>query len=124
MNKGAAGRFRNITNATKPWLPFRRPKSNDERTPPEVRVYPVGRRWRSDERGRPVTTAVVYLLIACGVLAACFRFMNGRGPGLAEFYLFPFVVVGAIALWTSGLRVTAKLLWSIPLAVVILAVAT
>ena len=73
MNKGAAGRFRNITNATKPWIPFRRRK--------------------------------------------------GKDVPISHFFLLPFALVGTVALWSSRLDLWAKALWSIPLAVVLVAFA-
>jgi hypothetical protein len=61
----------------------------------------------------------VYVLLAAGVVAFCIRHTRDRHAGIAEFYLAPFALVGAVALWTSKLPYPIKVLWSVPLAVIL-----
>ena len=120
MNKGAAGRFRNITNATKPWLRFRRRHASDDRAPPDIHLKRKGRWHRESSRRGALTKAAVYLLLAAGAIALCIRFTADRHAGIAIFFLAPFALVGAVALWSSKLPYPQKAMWTIPLAIILL----
>ena len=121
MNKGAAGRFRNITNATKPWLPFRRGERKDVGDAPDIHLKRRGRWKRASSTKRKLVTAAVFLLIAAGVVAVSVRIATSTDSHFGMFYLLPFALVGIVALWYSKLSYGAKLLWSIPLVAWLLA---
>ena len=121
MNKGVAGRFRNITNATKPWFTLRRRRGGSSGEAPDIRLTRRGRWKRASRTGRTIARAAVFLLFAAGVIALSIRIATSADAEFGLFYLLPFVLVGTVALWTSRLSAHAKLLWSIPLAAVLLA---
>lgn len=123
MNRGVAGRFRAIRNATRPWLRggTRPPTSEVTEDARDIRVRGKGRWHRKSANGKNLRTAVVYLLVAAGVLLVVNRLSAAADVEYGVFWLMPFAVVGLIALLTSKLSYPAKLLWSIPLLVVLLA---
>ena len=118
-NFGYGARFRNIKNATSPWIKWRRrPDEGDGKTP-DVELKSGGRWRRPARRGQLWAQAGVYLLFLgmAAVLSYAIHLGDTREPRIVMAYgfLIACVVIGTVVLWSGRFSEPLKVLLTFPL---------